>query len=268
MGQPARPHRPPGSSPLTRGKRVRVSPFRFGRRLIPAHAGKTSTWTGQPSTVPAHPRSRGENSVREGHVPVEGGSSPLTRGKLHAEGPPALRGRLIPAHAGKTSARGGRPCPPAAHPRSRGENLVMRELWESEFGSSPLTRGKHTSRTMYSASGRLIPAHAGKTCPPSLATTSAPAHPRSRGENCRAARALACPAGSSPLTRGKRRHNDQHWQSLRLIPAHAGKTSTRCLGPDRRAAHPRSRGENGLLGQLDNLGQGSSPLTRGKPQRA
>ena len=51
---------------------------------------------------------------------------------------------------------------------------------------------------------------------------------------------------------------------MRLIPAHAGKTS-RCAGAsNRRAAHPRSRGENAEI-ILDVLGDdGSSPLTRGK----
>ena len=50
-----------------------------------------------------------------------------------------------------------------------------------------------------------------------------------------------------------------------LIPAHAGKT--RCATPAQfgRRAHPRSRGENASQSRADDLVQGSSPLTRGKP---
>ena len=49
-----------------------------------------------------------------------------------------------------------------------------------------------------------------------------------------------------------------------LIPAHAGKTAT--FRPARRCerAHPRSRGENQSLCNVNDLTQGSSPLTRGK----
>ena len=71
--------------------------------------------------------------------------------------------------------------------------------------------------------------------------------------------------GSSPLTRGKRASNRRKRREIRLIPAHAGKTtwcSRLALGS---RAHPRSRGENRLdVGQRP-VDAGSSPLTRGKP---
>ena len=70
-----------GSSPLTRGKRIQGRRRPNEGRLIPAHAGKTrvsrAMWPGQT----AHPRSRGENVCDESHQSVDGGSSPLTRGK-------------------------------------------------------------------------------------------------------------------------------------------------------------------------------------------
>ena len=50
------------------------------------------------------------------------GSSPLTRGKHGAGNVIALRPRLIPAHAGKTSYSPLLSFSQAAHPRSRGEN--------------------------------------------------------------------------------------------------------------------------------------------------
>ena len=94
-----------GSSPLTRGKPL-IQPFRERRAgLIPAHAGKTASRAAFYLHWRAHPRSRGENSFAKPLKARENGSSPLTRGKLGCPIPPAARGGLIPAHAGKT--RGG-----------------------------------------------------------------------------------------------------------------------------------------------------------------
>ena len=70
-----------GSSPLTRGKPPRRSPPKSRPGLIPAHAGKTRTAQGRPSSAGAHPRSRGENPIEPLNEEAEAGSSPLTRGK-------------------------------------------------------------------------------------------------------------------------------------------------------------------------------------------
>ncbi len=93
-----------GSSPLTRGKRSTT--YRSGQpnRLIPAHAGKTKPWTSTPPPKRAHPRSRGENPSRGSRSTLLPGSSPLTRGKPAAALGTCKTPRLIPAHAGKTSA--------------------------------------------------------------------------------------------------------------------------------------------------------------------
>ena len=70
--------------------------------LIPAHAGKTFMVSGGSWSLPAHPRSRGENKDGAGKDLIRWGSSPLTRGK-HADEPPSASAKgLIPAHAGKT----------------------------------------------------------------------------------------------------------------------------------------------------------------------
>ena len=193
-----------GSSPLTRGKLG----LEYGGdgldRLIPAHAGKTAIVALSAAHATAHPRSRGENpgSVLS-TIPVSG-SSPLTRGKLVTDSTGARRGRLIPAHAGKTVwGRLVRPRRPA-HPRSRGENGIEEFHERKNGGSSPLTRGKHRLAVLTQLRERLIPAHAGKT-------------------------SIGLPTqvlgfGSSPLTRGKRPRHPRPLPELRLIPAHAGKT--------------------------------------------
>ena len=54
-------------------------------------------------------------------------------------------------------------------------------------------------------------------------------------------------------------------RSVRLIPAHAGKTLLSTGLPCRWRAHPRSRGENGSSTCWKPYHVGSSPLTQGKP---
>ena len=196
------------------------------------------------------------------------GSSPLTRGK-----PPRLTvgstlTGLIPAHAGKTPWRGPARLRWWAHPRSRGENHLRGPLPEQRNGSSPLTRGKPSCGATRALGCGLIPAHAGKTIARLRRAWSPGAHPRSRGENVRSLGDISGKAGSSPLTRGKRRHRGRNPRRPGLIPAHAGKTQLfrgrGGLGP----AHPRSRGENlPVLSALETM-MGSSPLTRGKQQTA
>ena len=114
------------------------------------------------------------------------------------------------------------------------------------------------------AGGRLIPAHAGKThgLPPQMMSTGA--HPRSRGENAFGITTCRAAPGSSPLTRGKPDPRLEVGDLIRLIPAHAGKTTNARGDKIAGAAHPRSRGENidGFVSGIKSAG--SSPLTRGK----
>ena len=193
------------------------------------------------------------------------GSSPLTRGKRGRVGGDAWRGRLIPAHAGKTwgstSTSGRSP----AHPRSRGENSGLRLWLSARSGSSPLTRGKRGGGRLARWGGRLIPAHAGKTILAAVNGSSLTAHPRSRGENFEETSLLASCPGPSPLTRGKPQLLADGLVQARLIPAHAGKTSGASHPHGTNAAHPRSRGENLTRTCRDLIYTGSSPLTRGKP---
>ena len=212
--------------------------------LIPAHAGKTigaRTW---PPPRPAHPRSRGENWATCVRRSKQGGSSPLTRGKLGecrgVDGP----GGLIPAHAGKTF---------GPYPAD-----------DREAGSSPLTRGKRgQERGCYFVEG-LIPAHAGKTPRTTRRSASRKAHPRSRGENHGEHFGGGLIEGSSPLTRGKHGAKTSLPPGPGLIPAHAGKTRSSVKLPYCLRAHPRSRGENSAAFGWINGSLGSSPLTRGK----
>ena len=253
-----------GSSPLTRGKLRRRNVRARPARLIPAHAGKTVALRYRRTRLPAHPRSRGENVVADTKKFSRAGSSPLTRGKLLDRRVGLALQRLIPAHAGKTASAGTQPESRAAHPRSRGENRLEFAAQEGNNGSSPLTRGKRPNRSAQIGGTRLIPAHAGKTRCDRRRGRSYGAHPRSRGENYALEGVLCGLAGSSPLTRGKRCPLLVGQRGERLIPAHAGKTTTLLGTLAASRAHPRSRGENTYRGGRSASRCGSSPLTRGK----
>ena len=220
-----------GSSPLTRGKRDEGTWDTRAWRLIPAHAGKTRRDRARPHRDGAHPRSRGENLRRRPSCGTQSGSSPLTRGKpLVSEGLHFGKG-LIPAHAGKTTRRAPLDSRPRAHPRSRGENNGKSDPLVRARGSSPLTRGKHPLHRVRRNQRRLIPAHAGKTDVVAQMASTMRAHPRSRGENLPGPRNRPPGRGSSPLTRGKRRHRQPRNPGPGLIPAHAGKTERRHARP-------------------------------------
>ena len=112
---------------------------------------------------------------------------------------------------------------------------------------------------------RLIPAHAGKTRTRPSTRRTPTAHPRSRGENQAITQPLVFVGGSSPLTRGKPVATAPSRLPIRLIPAHAGKTSHASSHAGWGWAHPRSRGENNQFSLPSPVSDGSSPLTRGKP---
>ena len=156
-------YRGAGSSPLTRGKRLRLRRLCGLGRLIPAHAGKTGALWPVIVAYAAHPRSRGENLSTYQACVGRAGSSPLTRGKLPSRLAPPYLVRLIPAHAGKTATASAAQSTRKAHPRSRGENLHAQIPADYQAGSSPLTRGKRRQHEGSQRPDRLIPAHAGKT---------------------------------------------------------------------------------------------------------
>ena len=176
-------YQPSGSSPLTRGKPARRGLEGMVRRLIPAHAGKTTVAALALHGNAAHPRSRGENGGARKYDRGGWGSSPLTRGKRGCRERSLVGLRLIPAHAGKTGCQEGRKPTGAAHPRSRGENAMSVSITALLNGSSPLTRGKLGTAWINVVPSWLIPAHAGKTRRGRIRTNKAQAHPRSRGEN-------------------------------------------------------------------------------------
>ena len=256
-----------GSSPLMRGKLL-GSLLRLGRHgLIPAHTGKTRACRAEPTSTRAHPRSRGENPPPLEVPKYAMGSSPLMRGKPGRVHGVTERLGLIPTHAGKTWSATERSPSRTAHPRSRGENRESTTQKVPRAGSSPLTRGELACDTQGVDVVGLIPTHAGKTAPSQCKTCARRAHPRSRGENIASSFAFAWSLGSSPLTRGKLEFDGLQPAAVGLIPAHAEKTHWESPPARPRRVHPRSRGENANSISEPVLPNGSSPLTRGKPER-
>ena len=237
-------HRIPGSSPSVRGKRPPTTRAAPHTGLIPACAGKTSSPSSRPWCPSAHPRVCGENWTNRGKTMPFEGSSPRVRGKPAFDAKKFVKGRLIPACAGKTTPRRRRARQSRAHPRVCGENSHYE--WEGCDcpGSSPRVRGKPRHRTAPRATDGLIPACAGKTTLRPPMCRGRPAHPRVCGENAPFACVRSCVSGSSPRVRGK-------------PPGRPCTTSAR-------AAHPRVCGENSAS-ELPWFGSvGSSPRVRGK----
>ncbi len=71
-------------------------------RIIPAHAGQTSSWSNPKWRKADHPRTCGANLVENGKLIMSGGSSPHMRGKPVDPITPDGGARIIPAHAGQT----------------------------------------------------------------------------------------------------------------------------------------------------------------------
>ena len=192
----------------------------------------------------AHPRSRGEHDEEWADSVRLSGSSPLARGTPGNGLTVALTDGLIPARAGNTIIRRPPPLTVRAHPRSRGEHMEALGLFLIIWGSSPLARGTHTTRSLHSLGLGLIPARAGNTLKMVLRLNLMRAHPRSRGEHPGEDGATEIHPGSSPLARGTPFTPLLLYIENGLIPARAGNTRVRPMGFAEQRAHPRSRGEH------------------------
>ena len=115
----------------------------YGIRIIPAYAGSTPANVRRHDPRQDHPRIRGEHRRVARRCMAENGSSPHTRGALHAEHCAVRIGGIIPAYAGSTVRRAYRRHSEADHPRIRGEHPWFIDSRGWLAGSSPHTRGAH-----------------------------------------------------------------------------------------------------------------------------
>ena len=111
-----------GSSPHTRGARVRSGPRDRRVRIIPAYAGSTQGLGDPVQHAGDHPRIRGEHGCCLAFVIAASGSSPHTRGAPTLVPVPGPGWGIIPAYAGSTPTPTWNRRARRDHPRIRGEH--------------------------------------------------------------------------------------------------------------------------------------------------
>ena len=193
----------------------------------------------------------------------KGGSSPHTRGTLHATFQAQEGDRFIPAYAGNawrpTAAIGAA----TVHPRIRGERSSPQRARSRSAGSSPHTRGTRRRRYVPQGLHRFIPAYAGNASTRKRLMASVTVHPRIRGERSEKPAARCLGIGSSPHTRGTPTDRPRRCLQRRFIPAYAGNACGRPAAERQRSVHPRIRGERRITQRARGPAAGSSPHTRG-----
>ena len=195
------------------------------------------------------------------------GSSPHTRGAPWSA--PSLRCgfRIIPAYAGSTRDRRPLSRQVRDHPRIRGEHALRAGHGMVDRGSSPHTRGAQAGGHLGEHVRGIIPAYAGSTRGSSTRADGWRDHPRIRGEHGVGEGASECLPGSSPHTRGAPRLAQARLRRRRIIPAYAGSTSVYSATVKLSSDHPRIRGEHFSWVPISVAISGSSPHTRGAPER-
>ena len=233
-----------GSSPRMRGKPGGGGDVAEVVRIIPAHAGQTVRKSANRSAAADHPRACGANRLRSPPGVVAGGSSPRMRGKLVPNRDAFPARRIIPAHAGQTEDRRPDARRIANHPRACGANQMLRKAAKWGYGSSPRMRGKLHRSHLRTDVPRIIPAHAGQTRSPNARRVPFPDHPRACGANKVKTDITDADQGSSPRMRGKRRRRQGRRPRIRIIPAHAGQTTSSAEAAPKATDHPRACGAN------------------------
>ena len=168
-----------------RGKHAVAADLHGHRRIIPAHAGQTTSRSRSRCPRSDHPRACGANPVLGDFRGRDDGSSPRMRGKRTEEWGRHRSRRIIPAHAGQTTSGLPGSVTSSDHPRACGANVEMHASLGSHVGSSPRMRGKLRQQLHVPELFRIIPAHAGQTVsivPRSFASRFAGSSPRMRGK--------------------------------------------------------------------------------------
>ena len=153
------------------------------------------------------------------------------------------------------------------HPRIRGEHCRSISTPWRKPGSSPHTRGARRRPEQPAPERGIIPAYAGSTRFWCHRRPRGRDHPRIRGEHGSPLPLGVGSLGSSPHTRGARRCSSTRSGAFWIIPAYAGSTGgflSRSAFPE---DHPRIRGEHITRAGRLRPPCGSSPHTRGAPDR-
>ena len=136
------------------------------------------------------------------------------------------------------------------------------------WGSPPRMRGKGNRSLSGGSSARITPAHAGKRRQTSGPSAAPRDHPRACGEKAIAPAIDAVPTGSPPRRRGKVAPCRGPRHTLRITPAHAGKSMRVYVGVTEiwaieEGSPPRMRGKGRLFHALGHY-HGITPAHAGK----
>ena len=204
---------------------------------------------------------RGDDDPVRRHLAAPWGTPPRARGRRWSRRRSRPAPGNTPACAGTTMS-----VPPTTggateHPRVRGDDCLLSERIKSSFGTPPRARGRPAPH----AAGRCrvgnTPACAGTTAGCSPFRASLREHPRVRGDDDNAMRALERAHGTPPRARGRQSGQPRPFGTPGNTPACAGTTCACTFARALAREHPRVRG--------DDPGATSSTATRrGTPPRA
>ena len=168
-----------------------------------------------------------------------------------------------PACAGNTTAARAPTPRRTEHPRVRGEHFSAAASAIGDFGAPPRARGTRVSEVLEVRRPRSTPACAGNTTGELGRASTAPEHPRVRGEHVTLPVLATDSAGAPPRARGTRVQQFLCQDVGRSTPACAGNThsSVGCSGPP--SEHPRVRGEHQALRSSVRATSGAPPRARG-----
>ena len=206
---------------------------------------------------------RGEHTDATRRAVGQDGSSPHARGTPAAWSRSGRHDRIIPACAGNTDRLKVTRSTHPDHPRMRGEHHLPSPASGLDRGSSPHARGTLSGLQLEQFLGRIIPAGAGNTTPPTAEGRTASDHPRRRGEHLSPVAENPVLAGSSPQARGTHGAGKGFGLGSRIIPAGAGNTMAFKMLSTAMSDHPRRRGEHPSIRSLNGIARGSSPQARG-----
>ena len=149
------------------------------------------------------------------------------------------------------------------HPSGCGEHATQPSVRKTVEGSSPRMRGAHLLFRRLILCVGIIPADAGSTAHGRCERRDEQDHPRGCGEHGPVMIHMTPGYGSSPRMRGARDSKTALAQSVGIIPADAGSTSSHHPGSPAHADHPRGCGEHSVFQMRGLPSRGSSPRMRG-----
>ncbi len=254
-----------GAPPQARGRRRHLHRHQGRPRSTPAGAGPTNRPPNPQPTHPEHPRRRGADSSGTATWLQDAGAPPQARGRPGGSARWCGYGGSTPAGAGPTTSPPTCAPAPPEHPRRRGADGRTPHLPSCLPGAPPQARGRR-----YGAEDRLgepgsTPAGAGPTLEHRPGRPKSTEHPRRRGADVGWRLRKGVPDGAPPQARGRPHRHRQPPDLGGSTPAGAGPTYSAPMSCWRGREHPRRRGADDPVGELNQVPQGAPPQARGRP---